>query len=74
MRAMTPAQPLAAAALLACLISACASSDQVPERRVGQVLVCHNGDKTLNVSNADYHRHLNHGDQGGPCPETGDGS
>ncbi len=55
------------------LLLGCTSSSELPERRVGQVLVCHHGEKTLNVSNADYHRHLAHGDQGGPCPETGHG-
>jgi hypothetical protein len=48
-------------------LSACAA-DTAQDRRFGQQLVCHNGDKTLAVSNADSFVHLNHGDTAGPCP------
>ena len=56
--------------LLLCLIvlSAC-QADQVGDRRHGQVLVCHDGTKTLSVSNADSFVHLGHGDTAGPCPD-----
>ena len=50
------------------LISACASTGNTPERRMGQVLVCHKQKQTQSVSNADYMRHIDHGDSAGPCP------
>jgi uncharacterized protein YcfL len=53
-------------AILLLLVS-CAS-DRVEDRRHGQQLVCHDGDHTLSVSNADSFVHLNHGDSPGPCP------
>jgi hypothetical protein len=48
------------------LLSACAT-DSIEDRRGGQVMVCHDGRKTLTVSNADSFVHLNHGDTAGPC-------
>jgi len=48
-------------------LSACAA-DTAQDRRFGQQIVCHDGDKTLTVSNADSFVHLNHGDTAGPCP------
>lgn len=58
------------AAIAILLVSACAS-ETIEDRRYGQQLVCHDGKKTLTVSNADYMVHLNHGDSAGPCPESG---
>lgn len=52
----------------ALLLSACAS-DSISDRRYGQQVVCHDGEKTLTVSNADSFGHLDHGDTPGPCPE-----
>ena len=54
--------------LLTLFLSSCAS-ETIEDRRYGQQLVCHNGKKTLTVSNADNLPHLNHGDSAGPCPE-----
>jgi len=48
-------------------LSSCAS-ESIMDRRHGQQLVCHDGKKTLTVSNADNLAHLNHGDTAGPCP------
>ncbi len=48
-------------------LSACAT-ETINDRRAGQTLVCHDGNKTLTVSNADNFVHLNHGDTVGPCP------
>ena len=48
-------------ALVAC------AGDTIEDRRYGQVLVCHDGTKTLTVSNADSFVHLDHGDTPGPC-------
>lgn len=48
-------------------LSSCAS-ESIGDRRQGQQLVCHDGKKTLTVSNADNLAHLNHGDTAGPCP------
>jgi hypothetical protein len=56
---------------LACLLLAlpgCAA-DSVSDRREGQLIICHKGDKTLAVSNADSFLHLDHGDTPGPCPQ-----
>ncbi len=50
------------------LLSACATSGKTPDRRMGQVLVCHKQKQTQAVSNADYMRHIDHGDSAGPCP------
>jgi hypothetical protein len=50
------------------LLSACAT-DTIDDRRFGQQVVCHDGNQTLAVSNADSFVHLNHGDSPGPCPE-----
>ena len=50
------------------VLSACASENKNPERRMGQVLVCHKQKQTVSVSNADYLRHIDHGDSAGPCP------
>jgi hypothetical protein len=57
---------LVALALLAG-IAGCAT-DTIDDRRFGQQVVCHDGHKTLTVSNADSFVHLNHGDTPGPCP------
>ena len=51
--------------LLFCL-SSCAT-DSIENRRHGQQLLCHDGKKTLTVSNADSFVHLQHGDTVGPC-------
>lgn len=56
---------LAVAALY--LLAACAS-DTVHDRRYGQQVICHDGNKTMAVSNADSFGHLDHGDTPGPCP------
>jgi hypothetical protein len=45
------------------------AADSVSDRREGQLIVCHKGNKTLAVSNADSFLHLDHGDTLGPCPE-----
>jgi hypothetical protein len=39
---------------------------QPAERQRGQVVVCHKS-KTINVSNPDYLRHIEHGDVAGAC-------
>ena len=52
---------------LAVVLASCAS-ETIEDRRYGQQLVCHDGEKTLTVSNADNLVHLNHGDTPGPCP------
>jgi len=52
---------------LAAYLSSCAS-ETIEDRRGGQQLVCHDGKKTLTVSNADNLAHLQHGDSVGPCP------
>lgn len=49
------------------LLSAC-RDDTIEDRRHGQSVVCHDGSKTLSVSNADSFVHLGHGDTVGPCP------
>lgn len=54
-------------ASLSILAGSCAT-ETVEDRRYGQQLVCHDGRKTLTVSNADSFVHLNHGDSAGPCP------
>jgi len=56
--------------LLALILSSCAT-DTIENRKHGQQLVCHNGAKTLTVSNADSFVHLQHGDTVGPCPSDG---
>lgn len=53
-----------------CLTS-CAT-DSIENRQSGQMLICHNGNKTLTVSNADSFVHLQHGDSVGPCPADSD--
>ncbi len=50
------------------LLLACATERKTPERRIGQVLVCHKQKETISVTNADYLRHIEHGDSAGPCP------
>jgi len=57
--------------VLALFLSACAA-DSIEDRRHGQQLVCHDGKKTLTVSNADSFMHLQHGDTVGPCPQDAD--
>lgn len=64
-----PVIVLAIALLLVLLLSACAG-DTIADRRFGQQVVCHNGSKTLTVSNADSFVHLDHGDTPGPCPDN----
>jgi hypothetical protein len=54
--------------MIALLLPACAA-DTIADRRFGQQVVCHNGSKTLTVSNADSFVHLDHGDSPGPCPD-----
>lgn len=49
------------------MLVSCAA-DSIEDRRFGQQMVCHDGKKTLTVSNADSFVHLNHGDTAGPCP------
>ena len=51
------------------LLAGCAA-DSIEDRRFGQLMVCHDGDQTLTVSNADSFVHLDHGDSPGPCPES----
>jgi hypothetical protein len=52
-------------------LSSCAT-DSIENRQSGQLLICHHGNKTLTVSNADSFVHLQHGDSVGPCPADGD--
>jgi hypothetical protein len=54
--------------VLAVMLSACAR-DTIDNRRFGQQLVCHDGEETLAVSNANSFVHLEHGDSPGPCPD-----
>jgi len=54
--------------LLATALTGCAT-DTIESRRFGQQVVCHDGSKTLAVSNADSFVHIDHGDAPGPCPE-----
>jgi hypothetical protein len=49
------------------LLSGCAT-DTIEDRRYGQQIICHDGEKTLTLSNADGYGHLQHGDSVGPCP------
>ena len=53
--------------MLLMLLGGCAT-DSMEQREYGQQLVCHGGNKTLAVSNADSFGHLDHGDTIGPCP------
>lgn len=53
--------------VITALLGGCAT-DNIEDRRFGQQMVCHDGDQTLTVSNADSFVHLNHGDSPGPCP------
>jgi hypothetical protein len=50
------------------LLASCAA-DSISDRRTGQQVVCHKGQNTLAVSNADSFVHLDHGDTVGPCSE-----
>jgi len=52
---------------LVAALTGCAA-DTIESRRFGQQVVCHDGSKTLTVSNADSFVHLDHGDTPGPCP------
>lgn len=54
--------------LLPVMLAACAT-DTIEERRFGQQVVCHDGNKTLTLSTADSFGHLEHGDSPGPCPD-----
>jgi hypothetical protein len=56
------------AVLLAAVLSGCAT-DSIESRRYGQQVVCHDGDSTITVSNANSFVHLDHGDSPGPCPQ-----
>ena len=53
------------------VLAGCAA-DSSQDRRRGQTLVCHDGEKTLAVSNAKSIDHLQHGDAPGPCPDEND--
>lgn len=55
--------------VIALLLTAC-RDDTIEDRRYGQSVVCHDGSKTLSVSNADSFVHLDHGDTVGPCPDN----
>ena len=52
--------------VLLLLQTACAT-DSIQDRQHGQQMVCHDGHKTLALSNADSFGHLQHGDSAGPC-------
>ena len=71
---MTPIRcrllPLTAALASAVLLSGACTTDAAGDRRHGQLLVCHDGTRTLAVSNADHFVHLDHGDTPGPCPDN----
>lgn len=54
---------------LACLGLCSCATDTIDDRRYGQQVVCHDGKKTLAVSNADSFGHLDHGDTAGPCKD-----
>ena len=56
--------------MAALLLLACAT-DTIEDRRSGQTIVCHDGVKTLTLSNASAIDHMQHGDAPGPCPEEG---
>jgi hypothetical protein len=56
--------------LTALLLLACAT-DTIEDRRAGQTMVCHDGVKTLTLSNASALDHMQHGDAPGPCPKEG---
>ena len=56
--------------LLLLLQTACAA-DTIENRQHGQQMVCHDGHKTLTLSNADSFGHLQHGDSAGPCAAQG---
>ena len=56
--------------LAALLLTACAT-DTIEDRRYGQQVVCHDGNKTLSLSNASAYDHMQHGDPPGPCPDEG---
>lgn len=49
-------------------LPACAT-DSMEDRRHGQQIICHDGDETMAVSNADSFGHMGHGDSAGPCPQ-----
>ena len=53
--------------LLAILLLSACRADTIEDRRSGQVMLCHDGKKTLTVSNAASFAHLDHGDSAGPC-------
>ena len=60
--------PVVTACLAALIVSACAT-DTIEDRRYGQQIVCHDGEKTLTLSNASALDHMQHGDAPGPCPD-----
>ncbi|MDT8320105.1 MAG: hypothetical protein RQ826_06210 [Xanthomonadales bacterium] len=55
--------------VLTCLALGACVTDRIEDRRFGQQILCHDGDQTLAVSNADSFVHLDHGDALGPCPD-----
>jgi len=56
------------AVLLVTVLNGCAT-DSIESRRFGQQVLCHDGEKTIAVSNANSFVHLDHGDSPGPCPQ-----
>jgi hypothetical protein len=67
-RSLTWTIALICVVCLLLVLAACAS-DSLSDRREGQLIVCHKGNKSIAVSNADSFLHLDHGDTLGPCPE-----
>jgi len=47
------------------------ATDTIEDRRSGQTMVCHDGEKTLTLSNASALDHMHHGDAPGPCAGEG---
>lgn len=69
MIAMRRQRVLTVSLVLSSMLLAACAADTIGDRRYGQQVVCHDGEKTLTVSNADSFVHLDHGDAPGPCPE-----
>ena len=67
---MKPIVALPALLVLASVLPVGCATDSIEDRRFGQQVVCHHGEKTLTVSNADSFVHLDHGDSPGPCPDA----
>jgi uncharacterized protein YcfL len=55
--------------LIVVLLAGC-RDDTIEDRKRGQSVVCHDGTKTLAVSNADSFVHMGHGDTAGPCADN----